>query len=190
MASPKASTRAWLVLGGPSSLNMQNADFIAGRYRFNGSSDAGQVINRAQIRTPEGGQVFLIAPRVENSGLITTPQGDVVLAAGKKVEIADTRNPRVRIEIEAPEGEALNIGKLMASGGSVGLYGRSVKAGGQISANAAVVGTVGGVPPRRAPTPAETKAARSPWKRPGSSRSARRQHHHRRPAGGHHLQGG
>ena len=45
--------------------------------------------NAGTIRTPEGGHVYLIAPNVENqaSGVINAPNGEVVIAAGRSVEL-------------------------------------------------------------------------------------------------------
>ncbi|MFM9971889.1 MAG: beta strand repeat-containing protein, partial [Burkholderiales bacterium] len=122
-----------------SSLHMADADFLNGRFKFSGTELSGQVVNRGEIRTPEGGKVWLIAPKVENSGLITTPTGEIILAAGKSIEITDPRNASIRVQIEAPDGEALNIGQLIAKSGVVGMYGKTVRASGTISANAAVV---------------------------------------------------
>ncbi|MGE0874005.1 MAG: filamentous hemagglutinin N-terminal domain-containing protein [Burkholderiales bacterium] len=122
-----------------SSLHLSNADFAAGRLQFREQGTAGAVVNRGEIRTPIGGQVYLVAPRVENHGLITTPGGDIVLAAGKKVEIVDARDPAVRIEIAAPENEALNMGRLVAAGGRISMLGSALRISGRVSADAAVV---------------------------------------------------
>ena len=54
-----------------SSLHLSDADFTNGRFKFIGSDSAGKVVNHGQIKTPEGGTVWLIAPKVENSGLIS-----------------------------------------------------------------------------------------------------------------------
>ena len=43
----------------------------------------------AVIRTLPGGNVILVAPRVVNQGLIETPQGQAILAAGKTVYLHD-----------------------------------------------------------------------------------------------------
>ena len=122
-----------------SSLNINDADFISGRLRFSGRGGEGAVVNHGEIRTPQGGRVFLIAPQVENRGFITTPSGEIVLAAGRSVEIADEANSGVRVEVTAPAGQALNVGSLVAAGGSVGMYGSVVRNSGRISADAAVV---------------------------------------------------
>ncbi len=64
-----------------SSLNLSNADFLAGKLKFSATGSAGDVVNHGAITTPSGGQVYLIAPNVTNDGLITSPVGDVMLAA-------------------------------------------------------------------------------------------------------------
>jgi len=90
-----------------STLNIMDADFLTGRLRFVDTPGAQSVSNAGEIRTPAGGRVLLIAPQdVENSGIIHAPQGEVILAAGKSVEIADSANPEVRVEIAAPETRA------------------------------------------------------------------------------------
>ena len=122
-----------------STLNISDQDFLQGRMRFTGDGAQGAVINHAEIRTPAGGQVYLVAPRVENHGLITTPSGEIVLAAGKNVEIVDAANPNIRIELAAPENEAVNVGQLIAAGGRINIYAGLVRNAGQINANAAVM---------------------------------------------------
>jgi filamentous hemagglutinin family protein len=68
-----------------STLNMLDSDFLAGKLKFQGDSSAGSIINQGWIRTGYGGQVVLVAPTIENSGLIHTPGGELILAAGQKV---------------------------------------------------------------------------------------------------------
>src|SRR5688572_24695698 len=70
-----------------SSLKLSDADFLSGKFKFDEQIGAGRVINQGTIQTPAGGQVYLIAPNVENHGLITAPTGEVILAAGKSVEL-------------------------------------------------------------------------------------------------------
>jgi len=127
-----------------STLNITNADFLAGRMRFGDTPGAGLITNAGEIRTPLGGKVVLIAPQgVENSGVIHAPKGEVILAAGKTVELADTLNPEVRVEISAPEARAINLGRIVAESGKVGIYGGIVANRGLVSADSAVVGENG-----------------------------------------------
>ncbi len=50
----------------------------------------------AEIRSAAGGDVLLVAPRVSNQGRIETPQGQTVLAAGDKVYLMSSSDPRQR----------------------------------------------------------------------------------------------
>jgi filamentous hemagglutinin family protein len=126
-----------------SSLNISNADFLAGRLRFSGTGTPGNISNSGGITTPSGGQVYLIAPNVTNSGIITSPGGDVLLAAGHSVDLADSNDPDVRVVVSAPGDQALNIGKVVAESGRVGVYGALVNQLGLVSANSAVAGENG-----------------------------------------------
>src|SRR4051812_488447 len=91
-----------------STLNISDADFSAGRLRFAGTGAEGKLTNAGTIRTPEGGQVYLVAPNVENqaSAVITSPKGEVVIAAGKTVELVNAQTPDIRVQYTAPANEA------------------------------------------------------------------------------------
>ena len=121
-----------------SSLDISNEDFLNGKLKFAGTGTEGAVSNAGNITTPSGGQVVLIAPNVENSGVITSPNGEILLAAGHTVELTDTLNPALRVEITAPEGQALNLGTLIAEGGRIGMYAGLVTQAGTVSATSAV----------------------------------------------------
>ncbi len=63
--------------------DIKNADFMAGRYKFNipGRPDA-SIVNLGTITAAEGGFAALVAPGVRNSGTISATLGTVALAAG------------------------------------------------------------------------------------------------------------
>ena len=105
-----------------STLDLGDADFLAGRLNFAGPASAGALVQLGQITTASGGQVLLIAPRLENSGVITSPQGEILLAAGRSVQLADAAHPALRVTVTAPAGEAVNLGKLIADGGRIGIH--------------------------------------------------------------------
>ena len=128
-----------------STLNISDADFQAGRKRFQAGAVAGTVRNEGTIATPSGGQVFLIAPHVENTGLITAPNGDVILAAGHSVQLVDSNDPDLRVELAAPTGQAINLGQVIAQGGRIGIYGALVNQRGVVNADSAVMGANGRV---------------------------------------------
>ena len=121
-----------------SSLSMSNADFLAGKLKFSGDASSGTVINQGWIRTSFGGNVLLAAPSVENSGLIQTPGGELILAAGQKLTVTSLEQGGVQFELQAPTDSVLNIGKLLADGGAVGVFAGSLRHSGEIRANALV----------------------------------------------------
>ncbi len=128
-----------------SSLNISDADFLSGRMRFTAvNGAAGKVVNEGTITASSGGSVYLIAPSVENHGVITAPNGDVLLAAGKSVEVVASTSPHIRVEITAPaESEALNVGQVV--GGRIGIYGGLVRNAGTLNATTAMVGENGNI---------------------------------------------
>ncbi|PHV26856.1 hypothetical protein CSQ93_17705 [Janthinobacterium sp. BJB426] len=126
-----------------SSLGMTNEDFLAGKRQFTAGSVAGGVSNAGTINAGKGGQVLLIAPNVENTGIITAPNGEVILAAGRSVQLADPGNPQLRVLVSAPTDQALNLGQIIAQGGSIGMAGALVSQRGVLNANSAVVGENG-----------------------------------------------
>jgi len=128
-----------------STLNISDADFQAGRKRFQAGAVAGTVRNEGTIATPSGGQVFLIAPHVENTGIVTAPNGDVILAAGHSVQLVDSNDPDLRVELSAPAGQAVNLGQVIAQGGRIGIYGALVNQRGVVNADSAVMGANGRV---------------------------------------------
>lgn len=121
-----------------SSLQLSDADFLAKRFLFQNAPGAGLVRNEGTIATPTGGSVYLIAPKVENAGLITTPKGETLLAAGQTVEIGDTATPGVRVEITGSDSAVTNLGTVVAESGRIGLVGALVKNSGNLSAASAI----------------------------------------------------
>ncbi len=118
-----------------STLNMTDADFLAGRMRFNADRALpGGVSNAGTITTPSGGFVYMLAPNVENSGVITTPSGEAILAAGNSVELVDSTNPSQRVVVSA-KSQDVNLSQLMTqSNGNI----FSVLNSGKVSANTVV----------------------------------------------------
>ena len=127
-----------------STLNLSNADFLAGRNHFTqvpGSANvsSANVSNAGNITAQNGGQIYLIAPNVENTGVITAPNGEILLAAGYSVDLVSTSDPDLRVNITAPAGDATNVGQLIAQSGSLGLFGTVVRNSGTVSADSATM---------------------------------------------------
>ena len=127
-----------------STLDIGDADFLAGRYRFDGGPGAGSIVNRGLIETGTGG-VFLLAPSIENSGVIRTDGGDLVLTAGRRATLTSLDLDGVRVEVQAPEDEVLNLGDLIAERGAVGAFAGTIRNSGTVEANAVTVGDDGTV---------------------------------------------
>ncbi|MBI4292852.1 MAG: filamentous hemagglutinin N-terminal domain-containing protein [Betaproteobacteria bacterium] len=121
-----------------STLNVRNEDFLAGRLNFQATPNAGKVENYGQITTPSGGSVYLVAPAVENHGLINAPNGEVILAAGQKVNLIDTGTPGVKVEVAGSEGSATNLGEILSEAGRIGMAGVLVKNGGSLNVSSVV----------------------------------------------------
>jgi filamentous hemagglutinin family protein len=121
------------------SLNLSDADFLAGRHRFSNDLNAQAVRNAGNISAQQGGEIWLIAPNVENSGVINAPNGEILLAAGASVELTNSLDPNLRVNITAPAGDATNVGQLVASAGRLGLFGTLVRNSGSVSADSATM---------------------------------------------------
>ncbi|MDK9703258.1 MAG: filamentous hemagglutinin N-terminal domain-containing protein, partial [Sulfuritalea sp.] len=126
-----------------SSLGLSNADFIAGRLTFTGQAGAGNIVNQGTIRTASGGMVALVAPNVENHGIIQAPNGDVILAAGKSANLVDLQRPEIQVEVNAAANQALNVGQLV--GRSIGIYAGAIKHSGIANATTAALDEKGRV---------------------------------------------
>ena len=103
-----------------STLEMTDADFMAGRYALSGVA-ASAVVNQGAITAAPGGYVALVGPRVTNTGAISAPQGGVGLAAGDRVTLTLSDGGLVGLNIDQATLNALvrNRGVVQAPGGQV-----------------------------------------------------------------------
>lgn len=70
-----------------STSNISDADFFAGKAKFNRNGATGKIENEGQLTAALGGYIALLAPEVRNSGVILAQMGTVALAAGEAVEL-------------------------------------------------------------------------------------------------------
>ncbi|OYZ69235.1 MAG: filamentous hemagglutinin, partial [Methylophilaceae bacterium 17-43-7] len=116
----------------------------------------------AQITTANNGKVMLFAPNVtvEKEGVVTditgvvqkdakgnvimretlirTPEGQTILAAGKKIYLKGSADPAgFMVEVDAG-GTAVNLGKIVAERGNITMMGLAVNQGGTLSATTSV----------------------------------------------------
>ncbi|MEF7614418.1 YDG domain-containing protein [Aquincola sp. MAHUQ-54] len=130
-----------------STLNLNDADFLAGRYRFgleSGLAGEGRIVNQGELRTASGGRVALLASAgVANEGLIQADGGQVMLAAGRQIELVDTHAPNLALRVTAPQGEALNLGRIIAPSGRIDVQAAIVNQQGVLRADALAAGPAG-----------------------------------------------
>lgn len=111
---------------------------------------------QAQINVLAEGAIVLIAPRIENRGIITSPDGQVILAAGEKAYLwqrntentSDTKAGSIRglmVEVGADNGDVnitslvRNFGDITADRGNVSIAALAINQSGRISAGSSVV---------------------------------------------------
>jgi filamentous hemagglutinin family protein len=105
-----------------SSLNISNADFLAGNYKFQtGSASAASVINQGSITAAAGGSVALLGGQVSNQGTITAQLGTVALAAGSAMTLDFRGNKLMSVQVDRSAVGALaeNRQLIQADGGTV-----------------------------------------------------------------------
>jgi len=121
-----------------STRDISNANFLAGNYVFDGTSNGNIMLeNNALIRTSAagGGQVWLFANRVDTQtgSSIQTPQGQTVLAAGDRVTVGDNGSGYMSFSVTARTGQSIeHLGDIAAERGAVGLFADSIVVGGSV----------------------------------------------------------
>jgi len=108
-----------------SSLNIGDADFMAGNYRFAGAA-GGAITNLGTINAP-GGYVALLGANVSNGGVISARLGSVALAAGNAITLDVAGDGLLNVAINEGAVNALlqNGGLIEAAGGEVLLSARA-----------------------------------------------------------------
>ena len=102
-----------------STLDISNADFMAGKYQFSGNG-TGKVLNQGSISAP-GGYVALLGANVSNEGTIQARLGSVALAAGRAITLDVAGDGLLNVAVDQGAVGALvnNGGMIKADGGSV-----------------------------------------------------------------------
>ncbi|MFI3157068.1 MAG: MBG domain-containing protein, partial [Methylococcaceae bacterium] len=128
-----------------SSLNLSDQDFLSGNYHFMAGSSAGNIVNEGIIRAGKDGNIILIAPKIENNGIIKSDGGSITLAAGQELTITNLDDPDIRFQIQAPADSVLNLGKLLTEGGAVNVFANSIKHSGEINADSVEMDAQGNI---------------------------------------------
>ena len=105
--------------------------------------------SQAHMTTSNGGRIFLIGRAVTNDGILSSPDGQVILAAGGQVFVTSPTDLRMRglvVEVAntniaaADQGAATNdpIGQIMVNRGNATMVGMAVNQMGLVSATTSV----------------------------------------------------
>ena len=121
-----------------STLNISDSDFLAGRLTFNGQANAGKVENQGSITTANGGSIYLIGANVDNSGVLRSPNGEILLAAGQSVQLVDTMTPGVSVAVTGSAGKVTNLGHISAEAGRIGIAAGLINNSGNVNASSGV----------------------------------------------------
>jgi filamentous hemagglutinin len=113
-----------------------------GSAAFNGTTGYIQVNAGAMLTAASGGKIMLFAPNIENNGLIKTPDGQTLLAAGQKVYLAASADSNLRgLLVEVYNGGTTtntNLGNIIAERGNITLAGIAVNQDGRVKATTSV----------------------------------------------------
>lgn len=107
-----------------STLDISNNDFMAGNYKFSGTSNA-SVVNQGRIRArgdgQGGGYVALLGKTVSNEGVIAAKLGTVAMASGEKITLNFGGDSLIDVTIDKGTLNALvqNKRAIIANGGTV-----------------------------------------------------------------------
>ncbi|MBH3093047.1 GLUG motif-containing protein [Serratia ureilytica] len=103
-----------------STRDISDADFMAGKNRFVGSSQA-EIVNEGKIIASEASSIALLGAKVNNRGVIQANMGTVALGAGDDITLNFDGNKLLSLQIDKAAVDALasNGGMIRADGGQV-----------------------------------------------------------------------
>ncbi|MBT7951327.1 MAG: filamentous hemagglutinin N-terminal domain-containing protein, partial [Gammaproteobacteria bacterium] len=127
-----------------STLDMTDEDFINGNLKFQGEN-AGAIQNMGYIKAGANGDIFLIAPNIENSGVIETEGSKIILAAGEGITIASLDSDHIVFDVQAPDNEVVNLGQLITNGGAAKMFAGTIRHSGSINADSISIDEYGRV---------------------------------------------
>ncbi|MFC7287276.1 filamentous hemagglutinin N-terminal domain-containing protein [Herminiimonas glaciei] len=111
-----------------STLNLSDADFNAGNYRFTslGNSTAG-IVNQGSITAANGGYVSLLGSQVSNQGTLVARLGNVTLAAGSDMTLDFAGDGLLSVKVNQGSLQALVQNKqlIQADGGTVVMHAKT-----------------------------------------------------------------
>lgn len=83
-----------------STMNVTDADFMAGQWRFTRGNATASVLNQGHIEASLGGYVAMLAPSVHNEGVVTAQRGTIAMAAGEAVTLSLTGSGSLSVQVD------------------------------------------------------------------------------------------
>ncbi len=127
-----------------STLNITDADYLNGNLKFDGGGK-GNFENQGYIHAGADGSIVLIAPDIENGGVIEVENGNIILAAGKSITITSLENSAIQFEVSSAENKITNLGQVIAKNGAASLFAGTLKHSGSIRAGGLVQNADGSI---------------------------------------------
>ncbi len=127
-----------------STLNITNEDFLKGNLKFEGGGFGG-IVNQGYIHAGPNGNVVLVAPDIENGGVIEVENGNVILAAGESIRITSLNDASIEFDVQSPDNGIINLGDIIAKQGAARLFAGNLQHSGSINANGIVQNADGSI---------------------------------------------
>ena len=114
-------------------LNLSNEDFLAGRYHLTQDPNhaLASVVNQGELRVSDGGFLLLVAPLVDNQGVIVARAGQVGLVGSSEATL--NFDGQGLVEIRVPQTQVSNPGTVALSPSAVSDVLRQVVANPEIT---------------------------------------------------------
>lgn len=113
-----------------STLNIEDRDFIRGKYRFclDATAKNSKIINHGTLRANESGCIALMAPFIFDEGVISARAGKTALLAGEIVTIDFSGDGLITFAIEGALEAAIieHLGKISATQGEILIHLKTV----------------------------------------------------------------
>src|SRR6185295_11963250 len=102
-------------------LGMSTNDFMSGNYRLRSDGTNSSILNEGTLRSAPKGYVALIAPVVQNEGVIDAARGTAALVAANAATVDFLADGLIQIKVEqgAINAELTNKGAVRAAGGTI-----------------------------------------------------------------------
>ena len=111
--------------------SISDTDFMSGNYSFSRTGSTGKILNQGTLTSKLGGYIALLAPEVQNQGVVIAKGGTIVLAAGETFQLQFEANQTLTNILVSPSTVAAyveNGNAVMAPGGLVILSAQAANA--------------------------------------------------------------